>query len=119
MLRVEIRNSVDVWHIMLEGRFAGDDAEHARMVITRCPAGVKVIVDLTETVFIDTVGEEVLSFFGRFGAEFVAPTSYTLDICQRRHLPLFRPRSSHTNTFDSSAPNGRRSHPNPSEPHKR
>jgi len=109
MLRVEIHNSADSWRILLEGRFAGDDAEHARMVIIRCPSKAKVIVDLTEIVFIDIVGEEVLSFFGRFGAEFVAPTSYTLDVCERLRLPMFRSPGSPTNTVDSAAPNG----PNP------
>ena len=86
MLRVDIRKSADTWHILLEGRFTSDDAEDARMLITRCPVGVKVIVDLTEVVFIDHVGEEVLSFLGRFGAAFVAPNSYTLDMCERLNL---------------------------------
>ncbi len=88
MLRVETRNSADTWRIMLEGRFTGDDAEHARMLITRCPVGMKLIVDLTEVVFIDDVGEEVLSFLGRLGAEFVAPNSYTLDVCERLNLSV-------------------------------
>jgi hypothetical protein len=75
-----------------EGRFAGDDAEHARMLITRCPIGVKLIADLTEVIFVDSVGEEVLSFLGQLGAEFIAPTSYTLDLCERLHLPVARSR---------------------------
>jgi hypothetical protein len=88
MLRVETCNSADTWHIMLEGRFTGDDAEHARMLITRCPVGIKLIVDLTEIVFIDDTGEEVLSFLGRLGAEFVAPNSYSLDVCERLDLSV-------------------------------
>ena len=88
MLRVETYNSADTWHILLEGRFTGDDAEHARMLITRCPAGIKLIVDLTEVVFIDDTGEEVLSFLGRLGAEFVAPNSYSLDVCERLNLSV-------------------------------
>jgi hypothetical protein len=90
---------------MLEGRFAGAEAEHARMVITRCPAGVRVIIDLAEIVFIDTIGEEVLSFFARFGAEFLAPTSYALDVCDRLRLPLFRSPSSSADKRDRSAAN--------------
>jgi len=88
MLRVETCNSADTWHIMLEGRFTGDDAEHARMLITRCPVGIKLIVDLTEVVFIDDTGEEVLSFLGRLGAVFVAPNSYSLDVCERLNLSV-------------------------------
>ena len=80
MLRFEIRNSGETWHIMLEGRLTGDDAEHARIQITRCPVSVKLIVDLTEVVFINNVGEQMLSFLGRLGAVFVAPNSYALDV---------------------------------------
>ena len=49
-----------------------------------------MVVDLTDVTFIDSVGEEVLSFFGRFGAEFAASTSYTLDVCERLDLRLAR-----------------------------
>jgi hypothetical protein len=88
MLRFEIRNSGETWHIILEGRLTGDDAEHVRVQITRCPVSVKLLVDLTEVVFIDDVGEQVLSFLGRLGAVFVAPNSYTLDVCERLNLSV-------------------------------
>lgn len=88
MLRFEIRNSGETWHIVLQGRLTGDDAEHVRTQITRCPVGVKLIVDLTEAVFIDDVGEQVVSFLGRLGAVFVAPNSYTLDVCERLNLSV-------------------------------
>ena len=106
MLRVEIRKSADTWHIFLEGRFTGDDAEHARMLITRCPVGVKLIVDLTEVVFIDNVGEEMLSFLGRFGAVFVAPNSYTLDVCERLNLSVARNGTSQDTNVRQSRPSG-------------
>jgi len=88
MLRFEIRNSGEKWHIMLEGRLTGDDAEHVQMQITRCPVSAKLIVDLTEVAFIDNVGEQVLSFLGRLGAVFVACNSYTLDVCERLNLSV-------------------------------
>jgi hypothetical protein len=88
MLRFEIRNSNGTSHLMLQGRLTGDDAEHVRTQITRCPVSVKLIVDLTEIVFIDNVGEQVLSFLGRLGAAFVAPNSYTLDVCERLNLSV-------------------------------
>jgi hypothetical protein len=90
MLRVEIQGSVDTLILKLEGRFTGDDAEHSRSLLARCLTGVNLVVDLTEVTFIDSVGEQVLSFFGRFGAEFVAEASYTLDICDRLHLRVAR-----------------------------
>jgi hypothetical protein len=90
MLRVEIQGSPDTLILKLEGRFTGDDAEHTRTLLAHCLAGVKLVVDLTEVTFIDSLGEEVLSFFGRFGAEFAASTSYTLDVCERLHLRVAR-----------------------------
>ena len=86
MLRVEICDSAETLILRLEGRFTGDDAEHTRTLAARFAARGKLLVDLTEVVFIDAAGEEVLSFLGQFGAEFVAPNSYVLDVCERLNL---------------------------------
>jgi len=88
MLRVETQDSANTLSLKLEGRFTGDDADHTRTLTTRCRAGMRLVVDLTDVTFIDSVGEGVLSFFGRFGAEFIAQTSYSLDVCERLHLHL-------------------------------
>jgi len=107
MLRFEIRNSGEISYIMLEGRLAGDDAEHVRMEIARCPVSAEMIVDLTEVVFIDDVGEQVLSFLGRLGAVFVAPNSYTLDVCERLNFSV----APNGISPESASLNGRRSRP--------
>jgi hypothetical protein len=108
MLRVDIRDSASALSLKLEGRFTGSDADNTRSLMARCHGGMTLIVDLTEVTFIDSVGEEALSFFGRFGAKFVAQTSYTLDICERLHLRL-APQASDGNTSGSSRTNaGRR-----------
>jgi len=88
MLRVQIQDCANGLTLKLEGRFTADDAENTRVLITRFRDGMRFVLDLTDVTFIDSMGEEVLSFFGRFGAEFVAPTSYTLDVCERLHLRL-------------------------------
>jgi hypothetical protein len=111
MLRVDIRDSANTLSIKLEGRFTGTDAENTRMLMTRCREGVRMVVDLTEVTFIDSVGEEVLSFFGRLGAEFVAQTSYTLDICERLRIRLARGEGSDGNGSSASRSNA--------GPHKR
>ena len=108
MLRVEIHDSANSLSFKLEGRFTGNDAENTRTLITRCREGLRLVVDLTDVTFIDSAGEEVLSFFGRFGAEFVASTSYTLDVCERLNLRLARDGASDTNTSGASRTNGRR-----------
>jgi hypothetical protein len=88
MLRVEILDSADSLNLRLEGRFTGEDAQQTRMLVTRSRMGMRLVVDLTDVVFIDVVGEEVLSFLGRLGAVFVAPTSYSVDVCERLRLAL-------------------------------
>jgi hypothetical protein len=109
MLRVEIQDSANALSLKLEGRFTGDDAENTRALMARCQDGITLVVDLTEVTFIDSVGEEVLWFFGRFGAEFVAQTSYTLDICERLHLRLAPGQASDANASGASRTNtGRR-----------
>ena len=90
MLRVEMHDSVNALIFRLEGRFTGEGAQDVRTLITRCQIAMRLVVDLSEVTFIDTVGENVLSFFGRLGAEFIAPTSYSLDVCERFHLRLAR-----------------------------
>jgi hypothetical protein len=102
MLRVEVHDSANGLSLKLEGRFTGNDAESTRMLITHCRKGIRLVIDLTDVTFIDSVGEGVLSFFGRFGAEFAASTSYTLDVCERLHLRLVRDGASDTNATGTS-----------------
>jgi hypothetical protein len=119
MLRVEILDSADTLNLRLEGRFTGEDAEQTRMLLRRCAAGTRLVVDLTEVVFIDAVGEDVLSFFGRFGAQFIVPTSYTLDICERLNLPVVPAGNSHENTSRISTTNDGQCRPGASDPEKK
>lgn len=117
MLRVEVFDSADTLKVKLQGRFTGETAEQTRMITTRCRNGRTLLVDLTDTEFIDAVGEEVLSYFGRFGARFVGITSYTLDICERLNLPVVAGGNSHENTSPTSLIDGQ-CRPSP-EPEKK
>lgn len=90
MLRTEMQDSEKGLVVRLQGRFAGDDAEHVRMLVTRCNIERRLIVDLTDVTFIDSVGEATLSLLGRLGAKFVAEDAYVLDVCKRLYLPLAR-----------------------------
>jgi hypothetical protein len=106
MLRVEICDSAETLILKLEGRFTGSDAEHTRTLSTRLAAREKLLVDLTEVVFVDATGEEVLSFLGRFGAEFVAPNSYVLDVCERLNLRIAPNGGSHLSPLADPRTNG-------------
>jgi hypothetical protein len=109
MLRVEICDSAETLILRLEGRFTGDDAEHTRTLAARFAARGKALVDLTEVVFIDAAGEEVLSFLGQFGAQFVAPNSYVLDVCERLNLRVAPNGSSHLSPWGDPRTNGNQS----------
>ena len=102
MLRVEAQEVEDALIYRLEGRFTGEGAEQFRTLVTRCDSKLKLAVDLTEVMFIDALGEQVLSFVKRLGARFVAETSYSRNICERLRLPLFRNHKSETQGANES-----------------
>jgi hypothetical protein len=68
----------------------GEGAEQVRTLVTRGDVRLKLVVDLTEMMFIDAIGEEVLSFAEKLGAQFIAETSYSRDVCERLNLPLVK-----------------------------
>ena len=107
MLRVGIHDSANVLTIKFEGRFTGNAAENTCTLLTRCPEGMRLVVDLTDIIFIDAVGENVLASFGRFGAEFVAQTSYTFDVCERLNLRLAKGGASDSDPSAPLSKNGR------------
>jgi hypothetical protein len=119
MLRVEICDSAETLILRLEGRFTGDDAEHTRTLTPRFAARAKLLVDLTGVEFIDAAGEEVLSFLGQFGAQFVAPNSYVLDVCERLNLRIAPNGSWHPSALGVAHTNGDQSRSNRAKPRKR
>ncbi len=90
MLRVEMHDAANALVMKLEGRFIGEYAEYARSLTARCKTDMRLVVDLTEVTAVDSVGEEVLSFLGRLGAEFTAGNVYARFLCERLHLPVAR-----------------------------
>lgn len=102
MLRVEMQDLLNATIVRLEGRLAREWAEHVRMLLTHRQTEMRLVVDLTEVTFVDGMGEEVLWLLKRLGAEFVADTSYTLDVCERLHLPMAGKDLSHTDSVGQS-----------------
>ena len=90
MLRVELQDFANALIVRLEGRFTGDGAENALIQVTRWDTKKGLVVDLTEVTFVDSAGEAALALFARLGAKFIAEDAYTLDVCERLHLPLTR-----------------------------
>ena len=106
MLRVKMHELLDVLTFRLEGRLTGEGAENVRMLVARCHPEMRLVVDLTEVMFIDAIGDDVLSLFKRLRAEFIAETSYALHVCERLGLPLVRTSGSNTPPLAGSSGNG-------------
>ena len=109
MLRVQTQELDGALICRLEGRFTGEGAEEVRRLVTRCDCNLELVVDLTDVMFIDAIGEEVLLFVKRLGAQFVAETSYSRDVCERLQLPLTGKHKSHMQVPGNSDGNGHRS----------
>jgi hypothetical protein len=108
MLRVQTQQLDGTLTCWLEGRFTGKGAEEVRTLITCCDSKLELVVDLTEIMFIDAIGEKVLLFIKRLGAQFAAETSYSGDICERLNLPLVSKQKSNTHLSGNSDGKGHR-----------
>ena len=90
MLRVETQQLDGSLICRLEGRLTGEGAEQVRTLVTRGDSKLELVIDLTEMMFLDAVGEEVLSFAKKLAARFIAETAYSRDVCERLSLPLVK-----------------------------
>ena len=94
MLRVETQQLDGALICRLEGRFAGEGAQEVRRLVMGCDSELELVVDLTDVMFVDAIAEQVLLFIKRLGAQFVAETSYSRDVCERLQLSFIgKPRS--------------------------
>lgn len=94
MLRIEFQGTVDEMTIRMEGRFVGNFANDALSLVLRYKIPSKLTVNLSEVTFVDAIGEDVLSCFGRLGVRFIAESAYSFDVCERLHLPLAQGKAS-------------------------
>ena len=88
MFRMEFENIANSLIVRVEGRFVGHFAEEARVLIARRHIPPTLIVDITEVTFVDSNGEDALTWVSEIGGRFVAESSYALDVCERLGLPV-------------------------------
>ena len=88
MLRVQFHDETDLLRMRIEGRFVAQFAEELRDLISRRRIPSRFIVDVSDVIFVDDTGEAVLSWLGRLGANFVAESAYSCDVCERLRLLL-------------------------------
>ncbi len=94
MLRAEFSETANTLTLHLEGRFVGAFAEDVRSLMTRCTIPTGLVIDLTEVTYVDTPGENVLTWLGSIGGKFISGNCYSLDVCERLRLPLIEKRLS-------------------------
>lgn len=108
MLRVQTQELDGALICRLEGRFTREGAEEVRRLVTHCDSNLELVVELTDVMFVDAIGEEVLLFVKKLGAQFVAETSYSRDVCERLQLPLIGTRKENVPVPGNSDGNGHR-----------
>lgn len=99
MLRIERQDLSNTTRLRVEGRLVSAFAETTMAMVVSCKFLSNLIVDLTELMFVDAGGEEVLVWLARMGAQFVAHNCYSAHVCERLHLPLLK-----ENVLDCSHP---------------
>ena len=88
MFRAEIQQLTNGSTLKLEGRLVGEWAEQAKALVTKSAVPAGLVIDLTDVSYIDSVGEQVLTWFSSIGAVFVAKAVYVAGVCERLRLPL-------------------------------
>ena len=86
MFRMEFCEMPDRVNVRVEGCFAADFAEHARLLIGKSEAPSRFVVDLSEVSYIDEIGERVLIWFKEIGVRFTVDSPYSRHICERLQL---------------------------------
>ena len=87
MFRAEIRELDNGPTLKMEGRLVGDWAEQAKSLVTKDFVPKRLMIDLTEVTYVDSVGDRVLKWFESIGAKFIAKGIYAAGICERLQLP--------------------------------
>jgi hypothetical protein len=88
MFRIDVHEADGKTTMRIAGRLGAQFAEEVRRQALRCKNPHRIVVDLSEATFADDSGEEVLSWLGRIGAQFIVEGFYWLDVCERLQLPL-------------------------------
>ena len=98
MLRIHVNEHSSGTTIRIEGRLVREFAEDFRIRQTFSKFPARLLVDLSDVIFVDDIGEEVLSWFKSVGVKFIANSAYSLDVCKRLCLPVVSKR------IESSSP---------------
>jgi len=88
MFRIDVHEADGKATMQIAGRLGAEFAEEVRRQVLRRKNPLRLVIDLSEATFVDDSGEEVLSWLGRIGAQFIVQDFYWLDVCERLQLPI-------------------------------
>ena len=88
MLRVEFHDRSEFVIMRVQGRFVSQFAEDVKDLVARSQVPSRLVVDLSDTTFVDETGEDVLCWLASVGTSFIADSAYSSDACARLKLPL-------------------------------
>ena len=88
MFRAQICQVANGPTLQMEGRLVGDWAEQVKALIMKDSVPKRLIVDVTEVTYVDSVGDQVLKWLESIGAKFIAKGIYAAGTCERLQLPL-------------------------------
>jgi len=88
MFRAKIHQLENGPTLKMEGRLVGDWAEQARSLVMKDSVPKRLMVDLTEVTYVDSVGDQVLKWLESIGAKFIAKGVYAAGTCERLQLPV-------------------------------
>jgi hypothetical protein len=90
MFRIDVHEADSKATVLIAGRLGAEFAQEVRREVLRCKNPDRLVVDLSEAIFVNDSGEEALSWLGRIGAQFIVQDFYWLDVCERLHLPILK-----------------------------
>lgn len=88
MLRARFDRRSNGPALKLEGRLVAAWAVQVKSLLSRHFIPNGLLVDMSEVIYVDSVGEQLLLWLRDLHAKFVAETCYARDICERLHLTL-------------------------------
>ena len=86
MFRISFEERPTGVTMRIEGRFAGHFASEARQLVAVRNLPSHLVVDLSDVTFVDSAGEDALTWLKTIGVAFIADTSYSLHLCERLQL---------------------------------
>jgi hypothetical protein len=86
MLRAQFDRTNDGLVLTLRGRLVGAWAVQVKSLVSRHFVPNGLFVDISEVLYVDSVGQQLLLWLRDLHSKFVAKSCYARDVCERLRL---------------------------------